>query len=604
MDCRRLRSGQTIGRPKYKVNINGRGEMMRKSARIRMETAMRWILLLGFSTCYVSQVSAQSDTIQTNVPALKNVYAHDFTIGCLLSYRNIGLPDDPPVPGQSPVVTPNGGYLIKFHMNCMSPGNNMKPQYTVDIAASAAAYSAATSSPDKDSIDTHPVVRFNGDLIAQLNWAQRQGFTFRGHTLVWHNQTPATFFLSGYTTGGARLSKQKMTDRMENYIKEIIRLVHGRWPGMLSAIDVVNEAVNDNGTFRTSGNDWYTTFGDSTYVMKAFQFARQYTVQYGEPQIKLYYNDYNTEFPAKADEIVRLCTPIYQAGYLDGIGMQEHNNNSTPTAQTFIASYNKFFPICSEMAVTELDVATGSGSPSAAVLATQADQYGMLFKCFVERSYRSGRGKIINVSKDGLNDAYTFQANQSSSLWDALNKCKPSFFAVADVGMNYNSLDSLIAHGDSLQQDDYTPSSWSVFAAALASGKNVRSQNFSNATSADTALGLARDALRNAIAGLQRNPSVVNGNSGEAPEVFALSQNYPNPFNPTTVIRYQIPVASDVKLAVYDVLGREVSVLVNEKKAPGSYEARFDGSGLSSGVYLYRLVAGSFALSRKLVLMK
>jgi hypothetical protein len=373
---------------------------------------------------------------------------------------------------------------------------------------------------------------------------------------------------------------------------------------MLSAIDVVNEAVNDNGTFRTSGNDWYTTFGDSTYVMKAFQFARQYTVQYGEPQIKLYYNDYNTEFPAKADEIVRLCSPIFQAGYLDGIGMQEHNNNSTPTAQTFTASYNKFFPICSEMAVTVLDVATGSGSPSAAVLATQADQYGMLFKCFVERSYRSGRGKIINVSKDGLNDAYTFQANQSSSLWDALNKCKPSFFAVADVGMNYNSLDSLIAHGDSLQQDDYTPSSWSVFAAALASGKNVRSQNFSNATSADTALGLARDALRNAIAGLQRNPSVVNGNSGEAPEVFALSQNYPNPFNPTTTFAYDIPTHSQVRLTVYDITGRLVAELFNGVREPGHYVQVWNAANVASGMYLLRIEADRFSATRKMLLLR
>src|SRR5512132_2285645 len=155
-------------------------------------------------------VYAQSDTIETNVPALKNVYAHDFKIGCLLSYAHVGFPTDPPVPGQSSVVAPNGGYLIKFHMNSMSPGNWMKPQYTVDISGSAAAYAAAITPEAKDSIDTHPILRLSGNIIAQLNWAQRQGFTFRGHTLVWHNQTPAEFFRSGYTTGGARLTKEKM----------------------------------------------------------------------------------------------------------------------------------------------------------------------------------------------------------------------------------------------------------------------------------------------------------------------------------------------------------------------------------------------------------
>ena len=177
-------------------------------------SAVRFLLPAVVLTAAVYARSQGGDTVQTNVPALNTVFARDFTIGCLLSYRNIGFPTDPPVPGQSPVSTPQGGYLIKFHMNRMSPGNIMKPQYTVDIAGSAAAYIAAGTQQAKDSIDTHPRVAFNGDMIAQLNWAARQGFTFRGHTLVWHNQTPAAFFYSGYTTSGTRLTKAQMTQRM------------------------------------------------------------------------------------------------------------------------------------------------------------------------------------------------------------------------------------------------------------------------------------------------------------------------------------------------------------------------------------------------------
>ena len=78
---------------------------------------------------------------------------------------------------------------------------------------------------------------------------------------------------------------------------------------------------------------------------------------------------------------------------------------------------------------------------------------------------------------------------------------------------------------------------------------------------------------------------------GDVPSQYILSQNYPNPFNPSTVIRYQLPEASNVRLAVFDFLGREVAMLVNERKAVGSYEIRFDASGFSSGVYLYRLTA-------------
>jgi glucuronoarabinoxylan endo-1,4-beta-xylanase len=81
-------------------------------------------------------------------------------------------------------------------------------------------------------------------------------------------------------------------------------------------------------------------------------------------------------------------------------------------------------------------------------------------------------------------------------------------------------------------------------------------------------------------------------------------QNYPNPFNPTTVVSYQLPVAGNVKLSVYDLLGREVAVLANERKMPGTYEVTFDGSNLASGVYLYRLQSGSLVQTRKLLLLK
>jgi endo-1,4-beta-xylanase len=556
------------------------------------------VLLIMFST----QVHAQTDTVQTNVPALKDVYANDFYIGCILSYKHIGFPDDPYVPGQSAIVAPNGGYLVQFHMNSMSPGNNMKPVYTVDIAASAAAYNTA-SAADKDSVDTHPIIKFNGDLIAQLDWAWRQGFTFRGHTLVWHNQTPTELFRSGYTSSGTRLTKDKMIERMDNYIKEVIRLIHEGWPGMLSAIDVVNEAVNDDGSDRTT-SEWYVTFGDNSYLMKAFELTRQHTIAYGETQLKLYYNDYNTHIAIKADGIIRICTPIFQAGYLDGIGMQEHDSNSSPTAEQWIATYNKFYPICTEMAVTELDVTTGSANPSAAVLTTQANQYGQLFKCFVERSYFSGRGKIINVSKDGLNDQYTFKTNQSSSLWDSYNQCKPAFYALVDVGNNYNALDSLIAYADTLQESNYTAESWLVFATALTAAHNAMNQNYSASLSAADALGTAKDNLETAIEGLVKIAEDIAVHQGNEIKDFALGQNYPNPFNPTTTIEFSLPENCAVHMAVYDVLGRMVADLAGGSYQAGNYKIDFNASNLVSGVYFYKLQAGKYTDVKKLIFMK
>ncbi len=85
---------------------------------------------------------------------------------------------------------------------------------------------------------------------------------------------------------------------------------------------------------------------------------------------------------------------------------------------------------------------------------------------------------------------------------------------------------------------------------------------------------------------------------------FHLTQNYPNPFNPTTKIEYTIPKASFVTLKVYDVLGREVTTLVNEGKSAGNYNVEFNGNGLSSGIYFYKIQAGNFSTVKKMILMK
>lgn len=88
------------------------------------------------------------------------------------------------------------------------------------------------------------------------------------------------------------------------------------------------------------------------------------------------------------------------------------------------------------------------------------------------------------------------------------------------------------------------------------------------------------------------------------PVRFQLAQNYPNPFNPETAIRYQLSAASDVRLKVFDVLGRAVRTLVNDRQAAGDYSVMFNASGLPSGIYFYRLQAGGYTQTRKMVLLK
>jgi beta-glucosidase-like glycosyl hydrolase len=118
------------------------------------------------------------------------------------------------------------------------------------------------------------------------------------------------------------------------------------------------------------------------------------------------------------------------------------------------------------------------------------------------------------------------------------------------------------------------------------------------------------DESYNRIIELKKKYGIIDtSNSSDKPNVpteFALSQNYPNPFNPETTISYQLSVASNVTLKIYDVLGREVATLVDEYKQPGIYSSTFYTlrSSLSSGVYFYRLATPTISITKKMVLVK
>jgi hypothetical protein len=102
-------------------------------------------------------------------------------------------------------------------------------------------------------------------------------------------------------------------------------------------------------------------------------------------------------------------------------------------------------------------------------------------------------------------------------------------------------------------------------------------------------------------------PSIVvsvNTSQDASPHTFTLSQNYPNPFNPSTTIDYSIPKESFVTIKVYDLLGRELTTLVNEEKSAGNYNVSFNAGNLSSGIYFYRMHADNFIQTKKLVLIR
>ena len=103
-----------------------------------------------------------------------------------------------------------------------------------------------------------------------------------------------------------------------------------------------------------------------------------------------------------------------------------------------------------------------------------------------------------------------------------------------------------------------------------------------------------------------KNGGVISAveKTGNVAIQFSLNQNYPNPFNPSTMISYQLPTSSHVTLKVYDMLGKEVAMLVNGQNSMGNHSVEFNANRLASGIYIYRISAGTFTQTKKMVLMK
>ncbi len=149
--------------------------------------------------------------------------------------------------------------------------------------------------------------------------------------------------------------------------------------------------------------------------------------------------------------------------------------------------------------------------------------------------------------------------------------------------------------------------SWSAFdiGSAVSTGSNTSVGSLIG----QTIIGTTQQGNTRIVSGFSFNialiPTSVNAESKPISTTrFGLAQNYPNPFNPSTVISYQLPLNSMVTLKVYDVLGREIKTIVNERQSVGSHNVTFNIGDLPTGVYLYRLQAGTYSETKKLLLLK
>ncbi len=347
--------------------------------------------------------------IQEDIPSLSDLYSLYFNIGTAVMASNLS--------------SPSFMDLVEKHFDdSITFGNELKPDSVLDKAACQEMAAAG------DDIDPQVTLSAARSL---LNYCRDNNLPVRGHTLVWHSQTPDWFFKENYADDGAFVSKEKMLQRMENYIKNVFAVLEKEYPTVdIYAWDVVNEAWQDDGTPRNPGEQgssgsnnsaWVKVFGDNSFIEYAFTYARKYAPE----GTKLFYNDYNEYMPSKTQAIVDMANELAAKGLIDGIGCQSHLDVSFPSVSVYEKAIAAFAATGLEVQITELDVTTSDTTEAG--LATQAQYYSDIMDVLVKYS-----DSISTVVFWGVTDDQSWRASRLPLLFDATFQAKPAYDAIVD----------------------------------------------------------------------------------------------------------------------------------------------------------------------------
>jgi endo-1,4-beta-xylanase len=281
-----------------------------------------------------------------------------------------------------------------------------------------------------------------GPADQALAFGEKHGMTVIGHCLVWHQQTPEWVFAGA---DGKPLDRATALQRMRSHVHAVV----GRYKGRIKGWDVVNEAVNDDGSMRET--PWRAAIGDD-YIARAFEFAHE-----ADPAAELYYNDYNVWKPEKRATILKLVTHLRRQGLrVDAVGEQGHYQVGEPSLAGIEATIADIADAGFKVLITELDVdplprdpgmfgadlsvrtrlAADTNIYAEGLPADQqhalAERYGSLFRLFV-----ANRDRIQRVTFWALTDADTWLNDfpvqgrvNHPMLWDRDGAPKPAFDAV------------------------------------------------------------------------------------------------------------------------------------------------------------------------------
>lgn len=330
-----------------------------------------------------------------DIPSLKEVYADAFDFGCALGYQE--------------AINKTRMEFYASQFNIMTHGNELKPENVFD---------QMTSRQLAKKDETAVAVKFDSALPL-LRYAQENGIKVHGHVLLWHNQTPATFFRKGYEITAELCDRETMLGRMENYIKGVMEYMEREFPGLIVSWDVVNEAVDDK-TGKLRDCNWLKTVGDD-YLLRAFEYARKYA----QEGTLLFYNDYSTPYEPKLTGICKLLDDLMVEGNIDGYGFQAHYAIGTPSAQMVDQAMKKIADKGLLLRVSEMDIKMEGNSEES--LQKQADKYRSMMNVFMKY-----KDSIIAVHTWGVTDDLSWLKSYNPLLFDGNSQPKPAFWALVE----------------------------------------------------------------------------------------------------------------------------------------------------------------------------
>lgn len=306
--------------------------------------------------------------------------------------------------------------LIKAQFDSITFGNELKPAYNMDV-----------KNVSGDRTDTFLPFVINPSAKEMLDFAKANGLKVRAHVLVWHSQNADEMFYEDYDTSKGLASKDVVKARMTSYIDNTIKYMYENgYADVIYAWDVVNEAV-EPGTNADNLRDslYYKTLGKD-FLMYAFKQAREsvnkYSAQFGGAKPGLFYNDYNEFQKEKCDAIIANLTPVKEAGYIDGIGMQAHVSDGTNISD-FITAMKRYDEAFGQVQITELDVTTTGTGVNAEYY--QGKFYYDLFKALLDA--RSEGVNLTSVTIWGLTDDNSWKAESDPLIFNKNLSRKKAF---------------------------------------------------------------------------------------------------------------------------------------------------------------------------------